>query len=204
MPLLTRHSIPVLALTVLLVAACASQGDQEAGESAPVEMPFPPSLVSPAEAQLLDFAGTPTTMLYHGNAPDGGVSTVEMAIAPKTLGAPPHTHTREDEYFYVAEGEITFQVGDEEHTVPAGSYGAMPRGLSHAFWNGSEKPARVLLTIAPGAFASFFEEVSSELRKSGLTDRDAIGKLVAERAAKYGCAVHGDRIGPIVQKYGLR
>src|SRR5689334_4674340 len=48
--------------------------------------------------------------------------------------APPlHTHTREDEGFYILEGELTMHVGAQRITATAGSFVWAPRGVPHAF-----------------------------------------------------------------------
>jgi mannose-6-phosphate isomerase-like protein (cupin superfamily) len=59
----------------------------------------------------------------------GAFSLVEHPIAPRTLAAPSHVHQHEDEYSYVLEGEVGFEVGDEVFTAGAGQLVAKPRGI---------------------------------------------------------------------------
>ena len=73
-----------------------------------------------------------------------GFSLVEHPIAPRGLAAPMHTHTHEDEYTYVLEGEVGVQIGDEVAVGKPGDLVFKPRGVPHAFWNAADAPARVL------------------------------------------------------------
>jgi quercetin dioxygenase-like cupin family protein len=51
----------------------------------------------------------------------GGVEVIEI-LAPAGAGSPLHVHHREDEWFYVIEGELTFWVGGQTiHAPPARS-----------------------------------------------------------------------------------
>jgi hypothetical protein len=68
-----------------------------------------------------------------------------------------HTHTREDEAFYVLEGELTFQVGDQTINAPVGTFVFSPRGIQHSFRVTSETNARRLTLITPAGFEEFFK-----------------------------------------------
>ena len=50
------------------------------------------------------------------------------AIVPPGGGPPPHIHSREEEGFYVLEGEITFQLGEERFVAVAGTFANMRFG----------------------------------------------------------------------------
>ncbi|HEX5939308.1 MAG TPA: cupin domain-containing protein, partial [Dehalococcoidia bacterium] len=53
--------------------------------------------------------------IYHldGSQTDGRLSVVEHPIEPRSVAAPMHTHANEDEFSFVTEGEVTFQLADE-------------------------------------------------------------------------------------------
>src|SRR5688572_32786853 len=57
------------------------------------------------------------------------------AIVPPGGGPPPHVHSREEEGFYILEGEITLQVGDQRIVVAPGMFANMPVGTPHSFKN---------------------------------------------------------------------
>ena len=148
----------------------------------------------PGTARTIDFPGSLTTVLLEGHATQGDVAVVEFLVAPRSFGAPPHVHHDEDEYFYVLEGEIRFL--DEGKTVvaPAGTFAAMTRGHLHAFWNASDRPARLLMAVAPGEFATFFDEVVAELRASKSLNSAAIGQTMARFAQKHNIVMYPDRV----------
>jgi quercetin dioxygenase-like cupin family protein len=142
-------------------------------------------------------------VLLEAGALEGDVAVFELLVPPHTLGAPPHIHSREDESFYVLEGELVFLSGEEEIPAAAGTVANLPRGHMHGFWNASDAPARALLTITPSGFGEFFDEVVAELQARGLSDPREVGALLTEVARRHGCEIHGERIGPIMQRYGL-
>ena len=83
--------------------------------------------------------------------PDGGVAIIEGTLPPGGFIGP-RTHTREDEITYVIEGEMTFDVGGIRHVAVAGAYVVKLRGVPHAFWNPSDRSARLMEIHAPGGF----------------------------------------------------
>ena len=88
----------------------------------------------------------------------GRYTFVEMT-APAGLQVPLHVHHTEDEGFYVVEGSITVQLGEELIEVGAGEHAYGPHGIPHRFTVGPDG-ARMLWILAPGGFEDFIEEVS--------------------------------------------
>jgi mannose-6-phosphate isomerase-like protein (cupin superfamily) len=65
-------------------------------------------------------------------------------------GGPPfHYHLNQEEYFYVLEGEVVFQVGDVRKKLVTGESVVGPRGIPHAFCGSDSKPGRMLIAFAP-------------------------------------------------------
>jgi quercetin dioxygenase-like cupin family protein len=84
-----------------------------------------------------------------GPADEAYVALVGMF--PSGEPAPPfHTHPDTDEAFYIAEGTITFLLGDRELEVADGGFVFIPRNMPHTAWNSGEGPVRGLLVISPG------------------------------------------------------
>ncbi len=98
--------------------------------------------------------------LATGEDTDGKYAMWE-AIVPPGGGPPPHIHSREEEGFVVLEGEITFQVGEERIVAKAGTFANIPVGTLHSFKNESDRPARMIITIAPAGLEKMFFEVST-------------------------------------------
>ncbi|MDX1689047.1 MAG: cupin domain-containing protein [Candidatus Promineifilaceae bacterium] len=130
------------------------------------------------------------------------VAIVEHTLAPKQLGAPPHKHSREDEFSFVLEGQLTVEQLGKTVTVGPGGYVAKPRDIMHAFWNAGAEPVRFVEIIAPGDFATYFYELD-ELFKSGQVSPDNPGAILA-LAARYGMEMDFGRIPELVQKHDLQ
>ena len=58
----------------------------------------------------------------------GGQYFSMLAVVPPNGGPPPHTHSNEDETFYVLEGRVDFRLGDERVTAGPGDFVNIPRG----------------------------------------------------------------------------
>lgn len=131
-----------------------------------------------------------------------GVAIVEHTLPPGQLGAAPHKHSREDEFSFILEGELTVEQLGQTVTVGPGSYVAKPRDILHAFWNAGAEPVRFVEIIAPGYFVAYFYDLD-ELLKSGQVSPENPGAIIA-LAAKYGVEMDFSRIPEIVEKYDLQ
>jgi quercetin dioxygenase-like cupin family protein len=98
-------------------------------------------------------------VLLRSEQSDGRVAVVEL-----TGGARPPLHRHDfDEAFYVLEGELTFQLGDDAFTRGAGELAFAPGGLPHTYANLSGAPARVLLVITPAGFERYFDRIAARI-----------------------------------------
>ena len=76
-------------------------------------------------------------------------------------GPPVHLHYSQDEWFYVMEGEVLFQVGGERRRLHAGESLLGPRGVPHGFAGVGETPAHMVIAFAPaGKMEAFFREAA--------------------------------------------
>lgn len=89
---------------------------------------------------------------------DGRFALIEANLR-KGLEPPPHTHLNEDESFCLLEGEMTFFVNGETHTLRAGEFLHIPRGNHHSFTIHSER-VKVLIHLAPAGLEEMFLELS--------------------------------------------
>jgi quercetin dioxygenase-like cupin family protein len=92
-------------------------------------------------------------------ADTGGQYTLVEITAPAGLQAPLHVHSREDEGFYVLNGTVTIQVGEDLVELAAGEHAYGPRNIPHRFTIGPEG-ARMLWVLTPGGFEDLVEEAS--------------------------------------------
>lgn len=79
-----------------------------------------------------------------------------------TKGGPPvHFHLHQDEWFFVMEGEVLFQVGGERKLLRAGESILGPRMVPHGFCAVGDKPGRMIITFTPaGKMEDFFRAVA--------------------------------------------
>ncbi len=102
----------------------------------------------------------------------GGVnSSVETAVAPKTMGPPPHYHKELDELMFVQEGTASVLMGNEVVEIQAGGWHFRPRLIEHTFWNGGDTPLRFIDMYFNQAFEQYLEQIFFELNdKHGYPD----------------------------------
>ena len=114
------------------------------------------------------------------------------AIVPPGGGPPAHVYSREEEGFYILEGEITVQVGDKRIVASAGMFANMPVGTPHSFKNESSRPAKMLISVAPAGLERMFFEIGVPLAEGATTalppTKKEIEKLMAI-APKYGVEI---------------
>ena len=72
---------------------------------------------------------------------------------PPRYIAPLHLHRRDDEAWYVLEGTLCIQRGDEIVEAKAGAGVLVPRGVKHTYWNPAPEPARYLLIMTAKIYA---------------------------------------------------
>src|SRR5262249_51810511 len=77
--------------------------------------------------------------------------------------SPVHVHDRDDETFFVLDGELRVFAGEEEHTAGAGTVAVLPRRLRHAYVVTSAT-ARFLTLHTPAGFEQFAAEVGEPAR----------------------------------------
>src|SRR5690348_18384462 len=96
-------------------------------------------VVAPGEGRFIKVGSTGAGVTVKASgAETGGLCTVwEGRIEPGTVGAGPHYHRGRDEFFYVLQGEVVLRIGDESHTVGAGTFAFVPRETIHGFRNAS-------------------------------------------------------------------
>jgi quercetin dioxygenase-like cupin family protein len=128
----------------------------------------------------------------------GALSVVEH---PFPVGAlvPPHTHTREDEYSIVLDGEMGFRSGDKEVVLGPGGYILKPRGELHTMWNAGSRPARIIEIISPGGFEHFFREIA-ELAESGPPPFQTLATLASSYGLEFG---QPDWLPELMRRYNL-
>lgn len=105
------------------------------------------------------YVGCMFTVLANARETGGRFGLVE-SLSPKGTEPPRHVHSREDEAFYLLEGEITFYIGEETYEATPGTFVVAPRGVPHSYTFETEE-IRMLVLVAPGGFEEFFRPAQS-------------------------------------------
>jgi mannose-6-phosphate isomerase-like protein (cupin superfamily) len=158
-----------------------------------------PRKVGPTDGKSVDLVALGVRFMAWTEETGGGFALVEHPIPPRTLAAPLHRHSREDEYSYVVAGRMGALLGDETVYADVGDFVFKPRDQWHTFWNAGDEPCRILEIISPGGFDHYFDELADVLASPELEP----AKL-GEVAAKYGFEADLDSIPRLCREYGLR
>ncbi len=76
-------------------------------------------------------------------------------------GPPLHLHLEQEEWFYVMEGEVRFQVGEKRLQLKSGDSVLAPRKVPHAFTGAGATPAKMLIAFTPaGKMEQFFRDTA--------------------------------------------
>lgn len=118
-----------------------------------------PYLYRPFEGPSVWSLGGRFTVKADAAATEQRFALIE-AVATRATEPPMHIHYREDEAWYILDGQMTFHVGDEVLVATAGSFAYAPMGIPHAFTVDVE-PTRVLVFAAPAGFEHFAVELGT-------------------------------------------
>lgn len=134
------------------------------------------------------YNGSLMTFLATGEETQGKFALIE-AVGRKGNAPPPHTHHREDEIFYVLEGEIVVSVGNRTIKGTPGTMIFLPRNVPHSFEIESEE-GRMLIMLTPAGFEGWFKEFSVPAAAMTLppADEPAYGDVqrMLEAAPRFG------------------
>jgi uncharacterized RmlC-like cupin family protein len=76
-------------------------------------------------------------------------------------GPPLHLHHEQDDTFFVIEGTLTVQLGDELFDLHAGDLVCAPKRVPHTFANVGKEPVHVINIMTPGGFDRVLEDYAS-------------------------------------------
>jgi quercetin dioxygenase-like cupin family protein len=149
--------------------------------------------------QSVFFRALGTTYKVLSKSVHGSAAIVEHTVEPKSIGAPMHKHSHEDEISYVLEGELSVIQDGIVQTASAGQYIIKPRGIFHTFWNATNSRIKFIEVITPGNFEYYFAELAPFLEAGKPPQMDK----VRETGAKYGLIVDPTGAEDIIKQYGL-
>src|SRR5262245_65639119 len=100
-----------------------------------------PTIRSTKQGRTVAVVGDVYRFLATGEDTNGKYALWE-AIVPPGGGPPPHVHRREEEGFYILEGEITFTIGNSRLVAVPGTFANRRISTHNSFKNESAKTAR--------------------------------------------------------------
>lgn len=143
---------------------------------------------STGQGRTIAIVGDIYRFLATGDDTGGKYAMWEATVLPGG-GPPPHVHRREEEAFYVLEGEVTFTVDGKRMIAAAGTFVNVPIGVPHSFKNETGKAMRMIISIAPAGLEKMFFEIGTPLPEGATSaeppSEEEIKKLIA-LAPSYG------------------
>jgi quercetin dioxygenase-like cupin family protein len=119
----------------------------------------------------------------------GGLLSIIEITEPPNAAGPLHVHHREDEGFWILEGDVTFEVGETTIRASAGDFAFGPRDIPHRYTVGPSG-CRMLFIIAPGGFEDLVRDMSVPAGSRTLppvSDEEPDWEHVAAVAKAHGC-----------------
>ncbi len=146
--------------------------------------------IAEGEGKMLWVANELMTFKVSSEDTGGMYALTDSVVLPQGE-APLHVHHREDEAFWVLEGELEILVGEDTFRASAGSFVHLPKGVGHAYKNVGTGPARFLTLIVPAGLEKFFEEVGkpgTDLSSPPPFEEEDIQRFLA-LAPRYGAEI---------------
>lgn len=112
-----------------------------------------------------------------------GAYSISEDITPAGQGVPPHVHSREDEMFYVLEGDYEFHCGDRSFKGSKGVTVHLPRNIPHAFKNTGTTAGKILVFLVPGGMEKVWEELS--LMPPGPPSVEKVNKITMKYGVEF-------------------
>ncbi len=135
-------------------------------------------VIRPEDCDTAALGATTDQFFVDGESTQGRVSLVGHVIAPRSLAAPMHRHTREDEFSYILSGQVAAISDGHEVLARAGELLVKPRGQWHTFWNPGDEPATLLEIITPAGLEKLFRSFAAG---------EPTAEALTVMAAEYGC-----------------
>jgi mannose-6-phosphate isomerase-like protein (cupin superfamily) len=134
----------------------------------------------------LNALGVETSVKISSHDSGGAYSMMEASYPPNS-GPPLHLHRREDEWWYILEGNFVFEIDGERVHAGPGDKIFGPLGTRHTLLNIGSAPGKTLVTVVPGGLDKFFQELSAMVPPGTPPDRTAIQPIFT----KYGLELLG-------------
>jgi len=132
----------------------ATQKQASLGPNAKPSIRKAPSIRHQPRAKRYYFDVGLGSVCLSGTDTGGAYCLLEVSLAPE-MGVPRHTHTREDEVYFVLAGQLEATVGDETFVLQPGDTLLAPRDIPHELRNSGDVENHYLLVFSPSGFEEF-------------------------------------------------
>jgi mannose-6-phosphate isomerase-like protein (cupin superfamily) len=158
--------------------------------SAPDALAAPRAFVAPpTHGASVALGGDVYRVVARSEDTGGTLMLIDARVFPGG-GPPMHVHSREDESFFVLEGEVTFFTADGPVRAGPGTFLHLPKGVPHAFRNETATPARMLFWCTPAGFERMLDAVGAapwpDATVAPPMPTDAQKALIAAECPKFG------------------
>jgi quercetin dioxygenase-like cupin family protein len=148
-------------------------------------------VLAAGEGKSFWIVGDRYTIKARGSDTGGAFALIDAVVYPGG-GPPPHIHSREDEAFYILEGELTLHADGRDFIAASGAWVTLAKGSLHSFKNAGSKPARMLILVTPAGLEDLFVEIGRDAidgePEPVLPTAADIQKLI-EAAPRYGVQI---------------
>ncbi len=124
--------------------------------NAAMTTPNDPIVLGPGEGRAYSYEAMRGVFKADGEETGDAYCVSEWSVAPFGEGPGPHSHASNVELFLVTEGVMSFLVGDDWISAPAGTFIRVPEGVTHDFANRGSEPATAFNVFIPGGFEATF------------------------------------------------
>ena len=118
-------------------------------------------VLEPGEGRALALGESSATVKAGSGDALGSFALMELDVAPGFPGPVLHEHERMVDSFYVLQGELPLQLGEERLAASAGVHAFVPPGNAHTFSGAPGARVRALNLMAPAGLERYLEEVAA-------------------------------------------
>jgi len=148
-------------------------------------------IVEPNRGKHIAVSGDINTIVVSKQDTGGTYSFIEAKVFPGG-GPAPHIQTREQEGFYVVEGQVTFKADGQTIVAKPGTFINIPPGVLHSFKNETNEIAKITFVLSPGGLEQLFVEVGIEVSDTNVKPppftKEQI-QMLPSIASKYGVEI---------------
>jgi quercetin dioxygenase-like cupin family protein len=114
---------------------------------------------APSPENTRAIPGAVFNFLAMGDETEGRHSLIKILVQ-RGAEPPAHTHSREDESYFILKGSVRYTIGADQLTVNEGEYVYLPKDVPHSFQILSEQ-AELLMWLSPAGLEQWFWDNSA-------------------------------------------